>query len=460
MNLRTDADLRNSIYEGIFAHMFATLTGGVFLTGFALYLGMDEFMIGLIAAMPFLVTVFQLPVSYLIGKSGKRKRTWFSGAAGSRGMWALILVVMLIPGLPPFTRVAIVLVLIFLSYSLISVSHVSWLSLMSDLVPDRIRGSFFGTRNMLCGAAGMAIMILVGNFLDYLNESLHAPQPVGFWITFMLAVVFGIVGLRFLIRVAEPESTQPDNHNSFRHDLKLPFSDDNFRRFMGYAFMWSFSVHFAAPFFTLYFLRDMHFSYGFIAFLGVSSSLADMIGMRLWGRISDEFRNKAVIQFASWVAVFIPVAWLVVRPTSVVIPILLNFIGGGFWAGINLCMINMLLRISPKENKAMFLSIHNIAAGIGAAAAPIVAGLALTFLADINLRLFSWNVLPIQIIFLVSTSLRLLTLQFFRYVHEPEEVEVGKLVRVLRNVRGLNIASGFNYLLHPFLEIRRNDSKK
>ncbi len=456
MDLRDNIDLRNSIFEGVFSHMYATLTGGVFLTGFALYLGMDELMIGLIAAMPFLVTILQLPTSYLIGKSGKRKRTWFGGAAGARTTWLIILLVILLPRIHPLYRASFILVLIFLSYAFISISHVSWLSLMSDLVPERILGSFFGTRNMLCGAAGMVTMIVFGNLLDFMKDRLHTPESVGFWFTFFSAVLFGFMSLRVITKIPEPPAVRPALQNSFRHDLFVPFRDANFRRFAGYALMWSFSVHTAAPFFTLYFLRDMGFSYGFVALLGMTSALADLIGMRVWGRISDEVRNKAVIQFASWVAAFLPIAWLTVKPTSVVIPILINIIGGGFWAGINLCMVNLLLRISPKENKAMFLSVHNIAAGIGAAAAPVIAGLALRHMGGEPFHVFSWKLLPIQLVFVSSTLMRLLTLQFFRFIREPEEVAVGKLVRVLRNIRVLNIASGFNYLLHPFIELTKD----
>ena len=65
MEQYSKTDLRNSFYDGMFANIFATLTGGVFLTGFALYLGMNEFMIGVVASMPFIVTVFQVPASYL-----------------------------------------------------------------------------------------------------------------------------------------------------------------------------------------------------------------------------------------------------------------------------------------------------------------------------------------------------------------------------------------------------------
>ena len=52
MEDRIRASLKYSIYDGTLANMFATLTGGVFLTGFALYLGMNEFMIGLLGQCP------------------------------------------------------------------------------------------------------------------------------------------------------------------------------------------------------------------------------------------------------------------------------------------------------------------------------------------------------------------------------------------------------------------------
>lgn len=63
MTLFATKDFRNSFYDGMFSSMFATLTGGLFLTGFAVCLGMNEFMIGILGAIPFMVTIFQLPTS-------------------------------------------------------------------------------------------------------------------------------------------------------------------------------------------------------------------------------------------------------------------------------------------------------------------------------------------------------------------------------------------------------------
>jgi MFS family permease len=450
-----ETDLQNSIYEGIFANMFATLTGGVFLTGFALHLGMDEFMIGLLASMPFLVTVFQWPTAHLIETTGKRKIFWYWGAVTARLLWLPILIAALLPIDSTFLRFSLLMGLIFLSYSFNSVSGVSWLSLMSDLVPDTIRGQFFGNRNMLCGAAGMVVMLIYGKFLDLMKNAAPGGLSLGFGLVFLSAVFFGIVSMRFLVRVSEPALLKPKTNRSFFKNLPMPFRERNFRKFLTFALVWGFSVYFAAPFFTVYFLQDLHFSYGFIAALGTASGFADLLGMRFWGRISDKVKNKAVIRFSSAVAIFLPFAWIFVRPGSTVLPFVINIIGGLFWAGINLCMSNLLLGISPKENRSLFFSTFNIMTGLGAATGPIAAGLFLKHLPLPHLQVFSFAVVPLHFIFLLSSGMRLLSYQLFRFISEPQEVEMGQMIRVLRSVRGMNIASGFNYLLHPFIEIAR-----
>jgi MFS family permease len=457
MEFHLGNDLKNSIYDGFFANIFATLTGGVFLTGFALYLGMSDPMIGILGSIPFLVTALQPPVSYFLGKNGGRKVVAFWGAAMGRFTWVPILIVAAIPYFSAHTKSLFILGFFFISHSCISISYVSWLSWISDLVPENIRGKFFGSRNMICGIAGMLAMIIFGNVLDYLKSHPSDGLPLGFGITFTAAVVFGISGLYFLRRIPDTQVDKPADAISFGKFIYLPFSDRNFRNFLIFSFAWSFSVYFASPFFTLYFLRYLKFSYGFVAILNTISACADLIGMQVWGRISDKVKNRAIIRFASWVAVFLPLAWVTVAPGAYVLPIFLHLVGGSFWAGINLSMNNLLLRISPRENKEIFLSIFNMLAGLGAALGPVLGGLAVKLMADLDLRLLGREMAPLQIVFLTSTLLRLFSIQLFKWVHEPEEATVGQLVRVLRSVRGMNVATGFNYLLHPFIEITRKD---
>lgn len=80
--------------------------------------------------------------------------------------------------------------------------------------------------------------------------------------------------------------------------------------------------------------------------------------------------------------------------------------------------------------------------------------------AGLNIRFFSGlqgSVLPatfepVQAVFIISTCLRILSLQLLRNIGEPEEAAVGQIVRILRNVRGLNTTNGFNARLNPFVE--------
>lgn len=443
--------IKNSFGDGIFATVFGTLTSGVFLTGFALYLGMSEFAIGLMAAMPYAATLFQLPASILIIRTGRRKKITVLNAAWGRLTWLLILAVALLPLGSSTMKVAVVLVMIFLSHAFVSISYVAWFSWTSDLVPDNLLGRFFGTRNMINGIAGMVAIVGFGYLLDTITR--HAPngQMRGFSIVFVAAVLCGIVSLFFLQRVTDPARPAAMDHPARLAHFLHPLRRKNFRKFLIYAILWNFAVNFASPFFTLYFLRDLGFSYSFVSVMGMISALADLTAMRLWGSISDSVRNKAVIQACSWITVFLPFLWTFVKPNHLVLPVFLHVLGGAFWAGIHLCTNNLVLRITPREERTICISLHNIIAGVGATAAPIAAGLAIKILGTTDLSLLHPAITPLRLMFLVSTVLRLLSLQLLKVVQEPQEVPVGQLIRILRNVRGLNAASGFQALLHPFV---------
>ena len=56
--------LRRSIWDGIFVNLYANLTSGVFLVGYALALKASEVQIGLLAVFPFLANVIQSGSTY------------------------------------------------------------------------------------------------------------------------------------------------------------------------------------------------------------------------------------------------------------------------------------------------------------------------------------------------------------------------------------------------------------
>ena len=363
MELLDRSDYRYSFFDGMYANVYGTLTNGVFLMGFALYLQMSPFMIGLLAAVPYLVTLVQLPGAYYICRRGGRKKIAYWTAAVARLLWLPMLAAGLLSFWGNTTHCLLVLALFLVSQAFSSVSYVAWLSWTSDLVPDEIRGSFFGTRNMLCGLAGIATVLIFGNLVDAIQKHTgNAPLSIG--LPLLCAVVFGLFSLHYLNRIEE-DGRPPETSGGFVQQLAQPFKERNFRRFLLAAFSWNFAVYFAAPFFALYYLRDLSYSYGFVAILSTTGAVVDMVSMQIWGLVSDRIKNKAVIRMAGWGVVFLPALWVFVRPGDVLVPILLQIISGGFWSGVNLCTSNLMLRISPQVGRVWFISAHSITSGIG-----------------------------------------------------------------------------------------------
>ena len=79
--------LHYSIVEGTYSTVMGSLTGGVFLTGFALSLGAGNFEIGLLAAIPALASFIQIPASYFVEQSGKRRKISLRAAVIARSLW-------------------------------------------------------------------------------------------------------------------------------------------------------------------------------------------------------------------------------------------------------------------------------------------------------------------------------------------------------------------------------------
>jgi hypothetical protein len=73
--------LRLSIWDGIFANLYANLTGGVFLVGYALALKASAVQGGLLAAFPLLANVIQPFSTCVSERIGRRRPLALPGGA-------------------------------------------------------------------------------------------------------------------------------------------------------------------------------------------------------------------------------------------------------------------------------------------------------------------------------------------------------------------------------------------
>ena len=90
--------LRGVTLDGLATRMTVTLASGAFLVAFALQLGASNSVIGLLASIPFMTHILQLPTVYLVEKLRVRRPISVFAAFTSR---SALLVIALIPFLFP-----------------------------------------------------------------------------------------------------------------------------------------------------------------------------------------------------------------------------------------------------------------------------------------------------------------------------------------------------------------------
>jgi MFS family permease len=129
-----------------------------------------------------------------------------------------------------------------------------------------------------------------------------------------------------------------------------------------YAAM-QFSVAIASPFFALYMLRDLHFSYLQFMATTAASVLMHFLTLSTWGRLSDYFGNRFVLAITGFLTAFVPALWLVSDRQAVLI--LVQFYSGAVWAGFTLSAGNYLYDLVPAHKRVTYMAYHNVLANGG-----------------------------------------------------------------------------------------------
>jgi MFS family permease len=130
----------------------------------------------------------------------------------------------------------------------------------------------------------------------------------------------------------------------------------DFTRFALFVAFMNLAVAIASPFYTLYMLRDLRFSYLEFTAATAFSVLMQFAALNLWGRLSDVFGNLRVVQITSILFPAFPILW-VLFPNFWAI-LVFQFFGGVAWAGFSLAAGNFLYDVAPSEKRAAYSAVH------------------------------------------------------------------------------------------------------
>lgn len=401
--------------EGAFATVFIMFTGGAFLTGLALMFGANDFEIALLASIPFLAQVAQILSAFLVDKTGKRKSITFWGSLIGRQVWWLLIPVILIPF---GWRLEALIILVIFSNILVMMATPGWLSWMADLVPDKIRGRYFGMRNIWVSIATVSAMIIGGVIIDNFRRA--GLENLGFCILIGIGAIFALIAVTILNKLPDKQAIEIKSDGDWAR-LFEPLKNRRFRRLLKVFFVWNFAIGISAPFFAPHMLSVLKMSFTQISLYSSASALIAIALNKSWGRIIDRFGCKPVAAFAAFGIAGIPMLWFVPREGHLNILIFESIYSGFLWAGFNLAAFNIPISNSPRHGRTIYLAMFSVVTGLSFFAASIIGGMLAQNWSGIHWHLGNQIVINYHLIYAISSGLRLMTAFLMLTFREPDE---------------------------------------
>jgi len=396
--LQREAARKTSIKEGCFSTIQGSF-GDTYIPPFAVAINSSNSQIAMLTS---LTNLFG-PLSQFLGSRlmnrYSRKKIVLVSLLLQVLMWIPIIGVAILFWKSIWTgALPILLIIFFASYAIFgNLAGPAWFSWMGDIVDETDRGGYFSKRNRIAGLVAVIAMIVSAFFLDIFKK--HGFLLLGFCLFFFIAMIGRTIARELFKKQYEPKLALDGKYYFSFWDFvkKAPFN--NFGRFTIYRSLLGLVVSIAGPFFAVYMLRNLGFSYINFIIVSTSATIFSLFAMPLWGKFSDKFGNYEVMRITSLFIFALPILWLV-SPSPYYLALVPEMLSGFAWAGFNLAAGNYIYDCVTIQRRGLVVSYYNIMNGIGVFLGATIGALMVAYI-HVNFMAI------IPFIFLVSGILRL-----------------------------------------------------
>ena len=449
----TKENLRNSDNDGKAYTIMSGMAENNF-PAFAVFCGMSTQQVGILMSLPhFIGNIIQVVTTLLLAGSEKRKN-WIVFGAVMQGIALLPLAVGVLFLKTISFKFILFSMILFLSAGLYIAPL--WNAMMGDVVPDDIRGRYFGSRNSMLGMFTFCFIALSGIIL-YFSKRFNY-EHIGFAMLF----VTGFIG-RMFSSVYLTRMTDPCRHiEAPGFDFMKLFLDRDNRNYLNFVLFFSLihlSVFVAGPYFAVYMLKELHFNYIEFTMASMTIIIAQFLTMSSWGKLSDKFGNREIIKFTGLWIIIAPLLWLISGNLWYVV--FIQIFAGVAWAGFSLSCGNYIFDSLDTAKRAVGFSALQFMIGVAIFLGASIGGIIVNHIETHGIiflkSLFGgYNIRPL---FLISGIARLFVFVIFlkRFEEMRVKVESGplNLVFIISRIRPI-LGLGFDLISSYFKNNKKN----
>lgn len=434
--------LRYSQKEAL-ASSAMTATSDNFFNAFAIFIQASMSQLGLLTGFPQLFGALMQFLSLELGHYFCRKNIIVFGAT----LQAVGLLAMSILSIwRPTYGVWYFIALAMLHHGLLNLVQPHWRAWMGNIVPPKRRGKFFASRSRITMLSSLAVFVIGGALLTFTSQFELA--FLGFSLLFLMAASGRLSSAWFLWKMHDPQiDTSQKVLVSTWLKLREAWQDPVFKQYSLLVATMQSMVAISAPFFAVYMLNNLQFSYLEFVLSGVASIATQFVTFKFWGKFSDKFGNRLVMIMTCSMIPFVPMLWLFSGDFMYIL--IIQAISGLWWSGFTLSTTNYLYDIRPHQ--ADFATYAAMQAGLSAALVfmgsvlgGLIASFAQPFAAITGLDTILSH--SIFVVFLASSMGRLAVVAYFiPRLQEPTIRQRPKMLDLVLRVSRFNAISGVNF---------------
>jgi MFS family permease len=129
------------------------------------------------------------------------------------------------------------------------------------------------------------------------------------------------------------------------------------------------------PFYTVFLVSRLQFDLGEVVTLTTLSSLGGLATLQGWGRLSERFGNRPVLQVCAMIwAITALVMWALARPGFIWHLYIGYFVVGAMTAGFQLLQFNLMVRLAPGVPRPAYVAVFLAFTSLLTAFGPVLGG--------------------------------------------------------------------------------------
>jgi MFS family permease len=348
-----------SIYHGMVSIIAINLAGNFYPIFAISILGATNYQVGLISSLPPLIALLMtIPAAILLNRLQTQKKTVAMSVLGARLLFLLLIGVVYIS--TSYQAWVFLIIIAFMNVPA-TIANIGWQTLISGMIKDDRRGSFFSDRNRLLTIAGMISTLIIGIIMKNQSNNATAYQ----WL-FFTALLFGILEVFFLMKHKETVQAVTSTKKSSM-DWSI-FKDHGYKWFLIAALCFNFTWQMSWGIFNIYHVRIAEATILWISIFSVACQLVQIFTFPLWKKWAELKSTTLMLVWAALGMALVP--FLTVMSTNLFYLTCVQALSGFFISGVVLLLFNLLLEQSPEETKTYCITTYNVLLSFVAFIAP------------------------------------------------------------------------------------------